>query len=744
MSESGSFSFRADEGLVRSRAHKKPETGNFSHPASCTRKSKKLLDHLGRKPLFSTPGEVRNLARNLKCYQVELELQKEQLRKARQQLEDSKNRYADLYDNAPMGYVTLSERGFIQEINLTAADLLGRPRARLLGAHFPGYLIKNDRRIFLDHLRHCWREQAEATCEARVISSDGQLIDLEIRSIFVRGNRSGQASCRTVLFDITNRKRMENAARKNEQIYRSLVNNIDISISLIDSDYTVVIANPMISSAMGKTVAELQGKKCFKEFEKRELPCPYCPGTEAMATRRPAEHEVEHLYPDGVPHHIKLKAFPLFEADGSPTGFIELAQDITIYKQTQALLLQARDAAEAASRAKSEFLANMSHEIRTPMTAILGFSELLDAPNLSQQEQREYINAIRRNGAALLELIDDILDLSKIEAGKLTLELADAPIRRIVDDLMSIIGIRAEKKGLRLDVRYVQPLPEIIRTDPARLRQILLNLLGNAVKFTDSGGVVLEIRCADQSNGPRKVQFAVKDTGIGIPPDKIGDLFRIFEQADASAARRFGGAGLGLAISKRLAAALNGDIQVESALGQGSTFTLTIVSSPHREGISAPTAAPDVDRDNAAGRPAPPASIGRRVLLVDDMPDIQNVISYMLRKSNMETDVAEDGRQACEMAAKSKAQGKPYDLILMDIQMPVMDGYEAARQLRRDGWTGPIIALTAHAMANDRKKCLAAGCDDYIAKPTHKTGLDEIVERCSKYSESINTSTSGE
>ena len=381
--------------------------------------------------------------------------------------------------------------------------------------------------------------------------------------------------------------------------------------------------------------------------------------------------------------------------------------------------------AESAARAKSEFLANMSHEIRTPMTAILGYTELL-ANSVEHPGHREAVKIIQRNGDHLLTLINDILDLSKIEAGKLHVEHVACSPMAILSDVVSLMRVRSDAKGLSMRMESIEPLPESVMTDPTRLRQVLVNLVGNAIKFTEAGEVRLIAKFLDAETPSPRLCYEVVDTGIGMTTEQIQSLFVPFQQAEAQTTRRFGGTGLGLAISRRLATLLGGDITARSEPEKGSTFVLTIEAhlASDTEAASKPTdtASPDSNRKR-------PMELHCRVLLAEDGLDNQRLFSLLLKKGGAEVTVVENGQAAVQEALAAGSQGDPFDIILMDMQMPIMDGYEATRRLRVQGWTGPIIALTAHAMAEDRQKCLDAGCDDYLSKPIKKPDLLEIVAR---------------
>ncbi len=401
-------------------------------------------------------------------------------------------------------------------------------------------------------------------------------------------------------------------------------------------------------------------------------------------------------------------------------------RNIAKRKHTEQELIQAQQAAEAANRSKSEFLANMSHEIRTPMTAILGFADIL-ANSAVDQETVEAANIIKRNGEHLLEIINGILDLSRIESGKDRIEKHACSCSQIVVDVVSTMKVTADAKGLFLTSETVGNVPDCIHTDSIRLRQILVNLIGNAVKFTEIGGVrVITQVDSDATNEP-KLRFDVVDTGIGMSEKDIEKLFQPFSQADSSTRRRFGGTGLGLAISQRLAKMLGGDIAVTSMVGKGSIFTLTIaMQSPN---IAHVQVQPSETANKPPQRSIRDIKLNGCILLAEDGPDNQRLLCHILRKAGAEVTVADNGKVALELALAAQQSGRPFAVILMDMQMPVMDGYEATSHLHSAGYTGPIVALTAHAMLEDRQKCLDVGCNDYTTKPIDRTDLLEITAK---------------
>ena len=410
------------------------------------------------------------------------------------------------------------------------------------------------------------------------------------------------------------------------------------------------------------------------------------------------------------------------------TGKTDATEQLVEQRTKQ--LEQAIRSAEAATRAKSEFLASMSHELRTPLTAILGFAETLQTGDDSEhfsEETVESLATIARNGEYLLSLINDILDLSKIEAGKLQIEPCEVSPFEIVDDVLQLMTVRADGKDLEVHCEISNALPESLLLDPIRVRQILVNLIGNGIKFTDAGYVQLRVSFVEIKGVP-SLKFEVTDTGIGMSDEQIAHIFQPFTQADGSTTRKFGGTGLGLTISRRLARMLGGDIGVASAPGTGSCFTVHVSARGITPSTQWLTHDEFLRRKQQVPLPATvaeaPTSIEGRILLAEDGPDNQRLIAFLLRKIGVEVSLVENGRDAVDAAIEANP---PFDLILMDMQMPVMDGYDAVRELRSRGYTGPVVALTANAMSGDRDKCVEAGCDGYASKPIARAQFLRLV-----------------
>ncbi len=381
----------------------------------------------------------------------------------------------------------------------------------------------------------------------------------------------------------------------------------------------------------------------------------------------------------------------------------------------------ARAAAESASEAKSEFLANMSHEIRTPITALIGFADLLSEPGLNDADRLSHIATIQNSGRHLLAIVNNVLDLSKIEAGRMAIESLPTDIRRIIREVTDMFAAQAGAKGLSLGATVDPGVPARVVSDPTRLRQILVNLVGNALKFTESGGVTVSV--AYQNGG---LTVAVRDTGVGLTAEQTARLFQSFSQADASMSRRFGGTGLGLVISRKLCELLGGSLSVQSTHGAGSCFTAAVLAAPGEPPAPTPPATDAASADTTAGR---------RILIVEDGPDNQRLLRFILQKHGLRCVTAENGQVALEAVGAAEQESDPFDLILMDMQMPVMDGYTATAELRRRGCRLPIIALTAHAMSDDRRRCLDAGCDDYATKPFDRARLIEIITEHTRMSD---------
>jgi PAS domain S-box-containing protein len=416
----------------------------------------------------------------------------------------------------------------------------------------------------------------------------------------------------------------------------------------------------------------------------------------------------------GRPLFLQGIAFDITESKRAEQALRQSAEELEEkVQQRTAALEEASLRAELANRSRASFLANMSHEIRTPLNAIIGFADLLRRGADSNEDERlEWLEIIRTGGTHLLALINDILDLSKVDAGKLDVEdVACSPVK-LIEEVSSILRTKAAEKGLQLKTVFAGPMPETIHTDPTRLRQVLMNIAGNAIKFTPAGHVEITARLDRPADAPPKLVIQIADTGIGIPPEKLRLIFDPFTQADSSITRQFGGTGLGLAISRRLTEMLGGCITVQSQVGRGTTFTCEIAIGSLDGVRLLPNPSGAVETRASVPTTLALPVLNHRVLVVDDGDTNRKLIQLVLGRAGARVEAAENGLQAV-----SRATTEPFDLILMDMQMPIMDGYTATAELRARGVTVPIIALTANAMKWDEARCLAAGCSGYLSKP---------------------------
>jgi len=561
--------------------------------------------------------------------------------------------------------------------------------------------------------------------------------------------------------DITARKAAEESIRDGERKTRAILDQAYQFIGMLDVEGTVLDANRTALEFAGVPADAVIGRSFWETpwwTHSRELQLKLRKAIRDVARGEFVRFEATHKGTDGQLHTVDFSLKPVRDDRGDVRWLIPEGRDITELQQSREELHQrtlslellqgtleshaaelvrkseeleeTRQEAERASRSKSEFLANMSHEIRTPMTAILGYSELLleEESFFEDVEQRNHaLKTIYRNGEHLLSIINDILDLSKIEAGKLSVESLECSPTDLIEDVRNLMSVRAADKNIPLVLEIENELPKHIRSDPTRIRQILVNLIGNAIKFTENGSVKIVARYVDEVSPT--LEFDIVDSGIGMTPEQQERLFRPFTQADASTTRQFGGTGLGLTISKRLAAMLGGDVWIVSSTPDvGTRFRATIsCKTPDQQTVT------KTGQDSSQISAKEPLTVeqnlevrqleGMRILLAEDSVDNQRLIGYILRKSGAEVTIVDNGQMAIDAALGSDREHRPFHLILMDMQMPVKNGYEAVALLREAGYQGRIIALTAHAMGGDVEKCLDAGCDDHAVKPIDRSRL---------------------
>ena len=640
-------------------------------------------------------------------------------------LKESEERYRSVMEAAPDPIVVYDMEGRVTYLNSSFTTVFGWNLEELLGEKID-FVPEEHLPETEGAIERLMRGETIPAMPTKRKTKDGSLLDIQVSASTFMGSNRKPTGIVVIFRDVTANEKMAGALRESEERYRTLFEDSIDAIYLTTLDGDFIDANQSTLNLFGYSKEEM------KALNARELYVDIHDMQDFIErieeTGYVKDFEVTLKKKDGKKINCLFNVSARRDETDKMVRYHGIIRDITESKQMLEELTQAKETAEAANTAKSQFLATMSHEIRTPMNAIIGMADLLKETQLTS-EQRKYVTVFGSAGENLLNIIDDVMDISKVESGQLSLNLKAFDLSHIIENVRDVLTIQAQEKGLEITCHIAPEVPVALTGDPVRLRQILINLVGNAIKFSKVGSITMDVKTqhrqpveVEKDIGKIELLFSVTDTGMGIPSSKIDLIFDNFTQVDASTTREHGGTGLGLSISKRLVEIMGGDIWVDSRMGKGSTFYFTVTFGIQTETPKSPDVAiTDSEKEQAELKPI-------QILLVEDTVDNQLLVKSYLKKTPYQLDIAENGLEAVKMF-----QLKKYDLVLMDIQMPVMDGYTATKKIRKweisqNAKVTPILALTAFATHEDAEKSLAAGCTDHLTKPIRKAKLLDTIK----------------
>jgi len=663
-----------------------------------------------------SPEEIEHMIHELQVHQIELEMQNEQLRHAQKQIEIDRLRYFDLYDLAPVGYCTINQKGMILESNLTLANMLDLDRIMMIKQPFSSFILNEDEDIYYLFLKRLLEKSTPQTCELRIVKSDKISFWVSLHAT-VNQDEEGTKCFWVTISDINQQKELEEILEHNRNLLHSIISALPGLLLVVDQHHNILLTNEN-KIRSGKvtydSIDDVLGKKCYQMFMKRQAPCPWCNLEKVIDTGQSYSKTTtpKDLREEDFGKTLRILTVPVKDKEEHVIGAVEYGIDVSELKNAELK-------AEQANQAKSLFLANMSHELRTPLNGIIGFTDILRTTPL-KEDQQGFADIVYSSAKHLTEIIADILDFSKIEAGKLELSPEKTNLRKLIDDTCAITWFKAEEKGLFLTHSVENNVPENVTVDGPKLRQILVNLLTNAVKFSDEGTVVLTVSLLERQGDKARLLFKVIDTGMGIKEKDRARIFDPFHQANMSTSKKAQGAGLGLSIVTNLLEKMGSVLEFKSTFGEGSTFYFELLTPVERQQPK------ELNRTNTERKVEVKSFKGKKILIAEDNPVNMRYAQTALSMFSKDIQIitAENGKEAY----KQYLEHTP-NLILMDIIMPSVDGYQATKMIRQCDTQIPIIAMTAKALSEDKEDCLAAGMSDYIAKPVTLDELKEVLKK---------------